>query len=74
MRLGGNGHRWCGPQELTVLQDDRSANNFILQVDVVVIFLTDGEEEFGNVVGVESGCLGWQTAREISQANVYYVL
>lgn len=35
----------CGPENFAIVRDDRSANDLVLQVNVVVILLADREQE-----------------------------
>ena len=68
------GYRRSRPQKLAVLQNDGTADDFIFQVNVVVILLADGQQELGNVVTIQSRTLSRQTTREIGQTDVNYVL
>ncbi len=43
--------------------DYGAADDFVGEVDGEVVVFADGEEEFGDVVGVESGRLGWESGR-----------
>ena len=56
------------------MQHNGAANDFILEVDVVVILFTDGQQELGNVVGVQRRALCWQAAWQISDTDMNDVL
>ena len=72
--LRRNSGRRGWPHQLAVFQDDRSSDHFILEIDVKVILLTDRQQEFRDVVGVQRRSLRRQAAREIGQTDVDDIL
>lgn len=70
--FGGIEHGWVGiwPKDFFVLSDDGSSDDFILQVDFVLVVFVDHElEEFADVVGVKSGALSGHSGGKIEVAD-----
>ena len=65
----GRGRLWWGPRDGSILKNKRSSDDLVFMVDSEVALLSSGQEEFGNVVGVERTGLGGQTTGKVRVAN-----
>lgn len=71
-RLGGVEERrvGIGPEDLFVLGDDGSSDDFVLEVDFIfVVFVDHGLEKFRDVVGVEGRALSGHSGGEVEVAD-----